>query len=110
MKALAGTIDFSSLVVDTDRLRIDGDGVLDLGDESLNFSLHPLWRGGFGFSVPMDVRGTLARPSLGAGGMLATLMPPPSTACPDEPAGSAPPLSDTRPKLPRLKDLLRQLR
>lgn len=107
--ALAGNVDFGSFVIDSDRVRIEGDGGINLADESINVSLHPVWRGVLRFSVPMDIGGTLARPQMNVGGMLAGLMPPPSTACPDAPAQTSVQAPGAPPKL-SLKDLLRQLR
>ncbi len=107
--AHSGVLDLAPLVVDADRLRIDGVGTVDLGQETLALQLRPLLRAGPGLVVPVRVEGPWRMPKvvLGAEGGSA-LSGANRDACP---AGARTPASGAQPgkKLPKAIDVLRGL-
>ncbi len=63
--AVAGVAMISTLVLDTTRLLMEGEGRADLGAETVDLHLHPTVRlGGTGIVVPMHVGGSFAAPKL----------------------------------------------
>lgn len=62
--ASAGRLQFRALTLDTTRLKLDGSGEINLGDETLDLHLQPQLRLGTALSVPVRVRGTLRAPKV----------------------------------------------
>ena len=63
-EASAGRVQFRALTLDTSRLKLDGSGEINLGDETLDLHLRPQLRLGTALSVPVRVRGTLRAPKV----------------------------------------------
>ncbi len=99
LQARHGVVSVGSLAADTEALRVDGGGTVDLGREAVDLMLFPLLRIGPGLTVPVHLGGTLRQPTVqvGAGGPA----PPPGAGCP-EPVGE-------HAKPPKLLDLFRRL-
>lgn len=64
-EAADGVVEVRTLLLDTTRLRLEGDGRVGLADESLAFHLRPLLRlGGTGAALALRVGGTMLAPKL----------------------------------------------
>ncbi len=64
--ATHGEATVRALVIDTTRLHVEGDGTMNLGNETLSLQLRPLARfGGTGVAVPVRVAGTFLAPKAG---------------------------------------------
>jgi uncharacterized protein involved in outer membrane biogenesis len=65
MEAKGGVGSFPALLVDSEPARVDGNGTVRLGPETLALRLYPLARlGGTGVSVPVNVTGTFLDPNV----------------------------------------------
>lgn len=121
--AAKGQATLGTLLLDSARLHLDGDGTADLGAETLDLTLRPTVRLALGgVSVPVRVTGPFRLPraqadiKAGAGhsGLLIGTPPPPDECGPklDAARGGRPgPLPASQPEAPRSKpgDLLRNL-
>ena len=66
LDASHGQVTVTTLVLDTSRLLLQGNGTISMGDEALSLRLRPLVRvGGPGVIVPLRIGGTLADPKVG---------------------------------------------
>ena len=103
--ARGGVIVVSPLVADAGKVRIEGAGSVDLGQETLALQLQPLLRTGIGLVIPVRVSGPWRTPkvAVGAGSPL-----PPSAACP-QPASAPLNLGEPGKKHPKPIDVLRSL-
>ena len=122
--AAAGQAQVRALALDSTRLRLDGEGGVNLVTEALDLHLHPYLRlGGTGVSVPVRLGGTLRtpKPALDAGalapGRVGVLI---GGAAPADACGPAlalardgragpPPAAAEPPRPPKPADLLRSL-
>ena len=117
----AGRATLHTLLLDSTRLHLAGDGTVNLVDETLDLHLRPQLRLGFGgVSVPIRLSGPLRAPrpqaEISGGGGQPGLMigaPPPPDDCParltEARGGRAGPMPAAAPDTPRSKpaDLLR---
>ena len=107
-----GVAHVDPLVVDANQLLVQGNGRVDLGQQTLELRLRPLLRTGPGLEVPMTLSGPWRQPRIGVdrgdlGGVLAGLLTPAGDPC--RAAGVA---ADTPPPAPKPfkpADLLRSL-
>jgi len=77
LDATRGVVSLTTLLLDTNRLLLQGTGDIDLSSEHLALRVRPLLRvGGPGLVVPVRIGGTLREPKavLDSGGMLGALM------------------------------------
>ena len=121
--AAAGRATLRTLLLDSTRLHLAGDGTVNLVDETLDLHLRPQLRLGFGgVSVPVRLSGPLRAPrpqaEISGGGGQSGLMigaPPPPDDCAarltEARGGRAGPMPAAAPDAPRPKpaDLLRNL-
>lgn len=123
LDAAAGQMNIGTLLLDSARLHLDGEGGLNLGDETLDLHLRPQVRLGVGgVSVPVRVSGPLRTPKIeaeikgGAGrqGLMIGAPTPPDDCGPRLTAargGRAGTMPSAPAETPRIKpaDLLRSL-
>jgi uncharacterized protein involved in outer membrane biogenesis len=122
--AAAGQVRLRALALDTSRLRLDGEGGLNLANESLDLHLRPQLRMGTSLSVPVRVAGTFRAPkvaldpgAIAPGRVGITIGGPPAadTCGPalalarDRQTGPAPTMPESPSRPSRPADLLRSL-
>jgi len=122
--AAAGQVRLQALTLDTSRLKLDGDGVLNLANETLDLHLRPQLRMGTLLSVPVRVTGMLRAPKAaldpgalqpGRVGLIIGGAAGPDTCGPalaaarDGRPGPVPAAPEPAGKAPKAADLLRSL-